>query len=43
MVKMIQLLAFKGAGGEDPKQFWFVLTSVWNAQQVVDVISRNPS
>lgn len=36
MVNAIQLPEFKGAGGEDPEQFWFVLTSLWNAQQVVD-------
>ncbi len=36
MVSVIQLPVFKGAGGEDPEQFWFVLTLVWNAPQVVD-------
>ena len=33
---MIQLPVFKGVGGEDPEQFWFVLTLVWNTQQVTD-------
>jgi len=30
MASVIQLPVFKGAGGEDPKHLWFVLTSVWN-------------
>jgi len=36
MASTIQLPVFKGAGGKDPEQFWFLLTSVWNGQQIVD-------
>jgi len=36
MASTIQLLVFKGAGSEDPKKFWFVLNSIWNAQQIMD-------
>lgn len=36
IANVIQLPMFKGVGAEDLEQFWFVLTSVWNVQQVTD-------
>jgi len=32
----IQLPVFKGAGSEDPEQFWFVVTIVWEVHGVTD-------
>jgi len=36
MASTIQLPVFKGACSEDSEKFWFVLNSVWNAQQITD-------
>ena len=36
MASVIQLLVFKGVGSENPKKLWFVLSSIWNVQQITD-------
>ena len=35
-MSVIQLPVFKGAGSEDPEQFWFVVTIVWEVHRVMD-------
>ena len=36
MTSTIQLPVFKGAGNEDPEQFWFMVAAVWEAHGVTD-------
>jgi len=36
MASVIKVPIFRGIGNEDPDQFWFVVTAVWEAQGVMD-------
>lgn len=36
MASEVKLLVFKGAGNEEPGQFWFMVRAVWEAQGIMD-------
>ena len=36
MANAIKLPVFKGAGSENPEQFWFIVRAVWEAHGVTD-------